>query len=995
MGYPNATAFANQVKSIVKNVPIEVHDVAHMYDIHGQAPEFIRGKMRRRNARNASFNPIPREISHYIGLHLDVMFACGLAFFLAVARPIGVATIVYLGNAKNPEKFQKSLDANLGTRAKNSLKSALDSILRLFGSYGLYVRRIYSDREKGIIALQDEYPGIPFDPTGAGGHEPVVENRIRTIKGTMRAIRASLPYKLCATLCVWLALYAVYVGNRIPVRGGYMAAPISLVTGRQPDYKTDFPFAFGDEAWVKTNTSTSEQDRATMALALVPNGSPTGAARFMLMKNGAIVTTHNYVIHPHSQDLIDTLNHMHAMHPPPSEDINIRVGTNVVEDGENEDVAAIVANYAPPMRQARDRPEPNPVNIEVQHPGDPTTPENQDTGSQAPNPSPPSPNPEPDPDDDDNDAVPDLHDSDDEDDDNPMPSFSNLGKRAIHQHVNPPEEHPMPSIAPLAATKSIYHQMTLNRALKLKPEPAHNAAITEVMQMYLKEVFEGTLYEDIPPEHRAKIPPSFMFLKDKFDSGGEWERLKARLVLGGNHQIRELYEKHSSPTASVPSIFALSAIAAAEGLDVFTMDIGGAYLNADMGDHLVYMKLDPIVSTMMTEIDPTFSQFIREDGTSIVRLKKALYGSIQAGLLWYKEISSFLYSQGFQSESKNPCLFAKHEEDGKQLISLFVDDLKLVTNQPDRARELYNALVSQYGEVKLHEGQVHDYLGMQFDYSTPGQCTISMRGYIEKLLEDWTDYLHGAEVHTPAANTLFEVRPDTPPLSEADREFFHSTTAMILYLASRVRPDLLLVVSFLTTRVTCADEDDFRKLVRAVRYISETRYLSLILKPDELKEFITFIDASYGPHSDGKSHTGIIQTFGSAFLTARSVKQHIVTKSSAEAELVGLSDLAGDSIAMNELLEFLTLKQGPATIMQDNQATITMATKGKSTSNRSKHISIRYFWLTDRIAQGEVKLQHCPTKDMVADILTKPLQGEQFFRLRAKLLGHEHSVSAR
>ena len=270
-----------------------------------------------------------------------------------------------------------------------------------------------------------------------------------------------------------------------------------------------------------------------------------------------------------------------------------------------------------------------------------------------------------------------------------------------------------------------------------------------------------------------------------------------------------------------------------------------------------------------------------------------------------------------------------------------------------------------------------------------------MRGYIEKLLEDWTDYLHGAEVHTPAANTLFEVRPDTPPLSEADREFFHSTTAMILYLASRVRPDLLLVVSFLTTRVTCADEDDFRKLVRAIRYISETRYLSLILKPDELKEFITFIDASYGPHTDGKSHTGIIQTFGSAFLTARSVKQHIVTKSSAEAELVGLSDLAGDSIAMNELLEFLTLKQGPATIMQDNQATITMATKGKSTSNRSKHISIRYFWLTDRIAQGEVKLQHCPTKDMVADILTKPLQGEQFFRLRAKLLGHEYSVSAR
>jgi hypothetical protein len=98
---------------------------------------------------------------------------------------------------------------------------------------------------------------------------------------------------------------------------------------------------------------------------------------------------------------------------------------------------------------------------------------------------------------------------------------------------------------------------------------------------------------------------------------------------------------------------------------------------------------------------------------------------------------------------------------------------------------------------------------------------------------------------------------------------------------------------------------------------------------------------------------------------------------------------------MRELLQFLSLDQGPAVIMQDNQATMKMVSNGKSTSNRTKHINIRYFWLKDRVDQGEVKLDYCPTEDMVADILTKPLQGAQFLKLRAKLLGHEDTVYAR
>ena len=61
---------------------------------------------------------------------------------------------------------------------------------------------------------------------------------------------------------------------------------------------------------------------------------------------------------------------------------------------------------------------------------------------------------------------------------------------------------------------------------------------------------------------------------------------------------------------------------------------------------------------------------------------------------------------------------------------------------------------------------------------------------------------------------------------------------------------------------------------------------------------------------------------------------------------------------------------------------------GRSNSDRTKHIGIRYFFVKQYVDNGTMKIQHCPTLQMIADILTKPLQGELFRRLRDLLLGY-------
>ncbi len=84
-----------------------------------------------------------------------------------------------------------------------------------------------------------------------------------------------------------------------------------------------------------------------------------------------------------------------------------------------------------------------------------------------------------------------------------------------------------------------------------------------------------------------------------------------------------------------------------------------------------------------------------------------------------------------------------------------------------------------------------------------------------------------------------------------------------------------------------------------------------------------------------------------------------------------------------------------ATVFQDNQSTMKLIERGRPASERTRHVAIRFFFIKDRVDSKEIKMEYCPTSDMVADILTKPLQGAQFYKLRDKLLNVNHGRTNR
>ena len=75
-------------------------------------------------------------------------------------------------------------------------------------------------------------------------------------------------------------------------------------------------------------------------------------------------------------------------------------------------------------------------------------------------------------------------------------------------------------------------------------------------------------------------------------------------------------------------------------------------------------------------------------------------------------------------------------------------------------------------------------------------------------------------------------------------------------------------------------------------------------------------------------------------------------------------------------------------ILQDNKSAILLEKNGKaSSSKRTKHISVRYFFVTDMVKKDRVSIDWCPTDAMIADFWTKPEQGATFIRNRDLIMG--------
>jgi hypothetical protein len=164
--------------------------------------------------------------------------------------------------------------------------------------------------------------------------------------------------------------------------------------------------------------------------------------------------------------------------------------------------------------------------------------------------------------------------------------------------------------------------------------------------------------------------------------------------------------------------------------------------------------------------------------------------------------------------------------------------------------------------------------------------------------------------------------------------------------------------------------------------------MSLVLSADSPTLSRWWVDAAYAVHNDCKGHMGAGMSFGQGMAISYSWKQKVMMKSSTEAELVGVDDTLGYILWARYFMEEQRYDMDASILYQDNMSAILLETNGKaSSSKRTKHIKVKYFYVKEKVDNGEIEIEHCPTEQMWTDINTKPKQGAVFRAFRGHVMG--------
>lgn len=247
---------------------------------------------------------------------------------------------------------------------------------------------------------------------------------------------------------------------------------------------------------------------------------------------------------------------------------------------------------------------------------------------------------------------------------------------------------------------------------------------------------------------------------------------------------------------------------------------------------------------------------------------------------------------------------------------------------------------------------------------------ILTRYGMEKCNGSQTPYVHNSKL-------LQVMSPPTPDQLQHD---YQSMVGSLIFLAVSTRPDISYAVAQVSRFASKPQKEHFDAIKRILRYLQATSQYRLQLG-GSIAKLVGYSDADYA-NSDfdrRRSISGYAFYLGSGVISWSCKFQSIVAQSTAEAEYVAMSAATNEAVYLKTLLQSIGISTVTSIYLNcDNQAAQAIATNPVHHS-RTKHIDVKHHSIRYFVEQGDVKIQHCASKDMIADILTKglPIQGHK------------------
>ena len=456
---------------------------------------------------------------------------------------------------------------------------------------------------------------------------------------------------------------------------------------------------------------------------------------------------------------------------------------------------------------------------------------------------------------------------------------------------------------------------------------------------------------------------------------------RARLVVRdfASFGASTLQEGIYSPTTTLEGLRLLLALVSESG-SLISGDVSVAFMHADCARVEVIQMPNNVV--------------LAKGGVVYVQLKKAVNGLRSAPLSWYREISSYLESIGLE-QVIDPTIYRRFTKDSKgkvhlSIVLFYVDDILVWSQLPGEAKAIFGLLSKKY---KLKQTGI-------IEEHRPGEVSfLGRRIFRTKACEGSNVIFFGLDPHyLEGCCTEFQIKKGTtklPSLERLVREFerkgpserltpeahdrFRRVLGKLAW-SSLTRPDLAFVVGYLErfqAAPTEAAEHAMRATLRWVlglppmvqRFPSERVSLKNECDP---REITLFVDASWSLDST----SGGIVSWMNCYLKAYSRKQPTTSLSSAEAELLALTEGAKEAIYISLLVEqLLEGVQGdtgtyPIEALCDSQAAICISNMN-SLLRKVRHLELRAQYIQEQVSSGRLRPSFLPGKENPADGLTK------------------------
>ncbi|GKA31563.1 putative RNA-directed DNA polymerase [Tanacetum coccineum] len=432
----------------------------------------------------------------------------------------------------------------------------------------------------------------------------------------------------------------------------------------------------------------------------------------------------------------------------------------------------------------------------------------------------------------------------------------------------------------------------------------------------------------------------------KRDKNGAITRYKARFVAKGFRQQPGIdFHETFSPVVKSTTIRAVLSLAVTNNWPLRQLDIQNAFLHGNLKEQ-VYMKQP--------------SGFIGPQRPNhVCLLHKSLYGLKQTPRAWFERLSKALFDLGFKGSKTDSSLFIYSRGDTLLYILVYVDDIIVTGNNKGIIDNIICQLGSAFALKDL--GPLNYFLGIEIVPHVSG-ILLSQKKYLQ------SDGLSNCNpMSSPMVTTSSLSLDDSTAFSNPVK--YREVVGSLQYVTLS-RPDITFAVNKVCQYMHALTENHWSAVKRILRYLHGT----------------VEHDADWAGDSDDRRSMGEFAIYlGSNLISWTARKQRTVSRSFTEAEYKALADTVAELTWLQALLNELGIRSSSTPILWCDNLGATYLSANPIFHARTKHVEIDYHFVREKVAQGDLRVQHISTHDQIADIFTKPLPTPRFLFLRSKL----------